>query len=57
LFAAPATVKMPAAIAGIPITRIGRLVRGSAISIVDTSGRRRPLTPSGWEHFSVKAPR
>ena len=57
LFAAPVTAKMPAAIAGIPITRIGRLVRGSAITLIDPSGHRRPLTPGGWEHFSVKPPR
>ena len=57
LFAAPATVKMPAAIAGIPITRIGRLVRGSVITLVDSSGRRGRLTPGGWEHFSARPPR
>jgi thiamine-monophosphate kinase len=55
LFAAPATVKMPRTLAGVPITRIGRLVRGSAISLIDPTGRRRPLKPAGWEHFSEKA--
>jgi thiamine-monophosphate kinase len=53
LFSAPAQIKMPAAIAGVPITRIGRLVRGSAISIIDAAGHRRALVPRGWEHFST----
>jgi len=53
LFAAPSATPMPRTIAGIPITRIGRLVRGDAISIVDLSGRRQPLQPGGWEHFSA----
>ena len=53
LFAAPSATPMPRSIAGIPITRIGRLVRGNAISIVDPSGRRQPLQPGGWEHFSA----
>ena len=53
LFAAPSATPMPRSIAGIPITCIGRLVRGNAISIVDPSGRRQPLQPGGWEHFSA----
>ncbi len=57
LFAAAASVKMPRSVAGVPITRIGRLVRGSAISLIDSSGHRRPLKSAGWEHFSAKARR
>ena len=53
LFSAPARVRVPAAVAGVPITRIGRLVSGSAISIVDSSGSSRPLAAGGWEHFSA----
>ncbi len=51
LFAAPASAKMPRSIAGVPITRIGTLTRAAAITIVDSSGRSRPLQPRGWQHF------
>jgi thiamine-monophosphate kinase len=54
LFAARPSTKMPRSIAGVPITRIGRLTRGPAITLVDAAGRHRPLKPSGWEHFSKK---
>jgi thiamine-monophosphate kinase len=52
LFAAPSSVRMPRSLAGVPITRIGTLVPGNAISLVDSAGRRRPLQPGGWEHFA-----
>ena len=52
LFAAPATVQMPRSVAGVRVTRIGCLVRGKAISLVDSAGRKLPLKPGGWEHFA-----
>jgi thiamine-monophosphate kinase len=52
LFTAPLSVRMPRSIAGVPITRIGRLVRGTAITIVDSSCQTRALEPGGWEHFT-----
>ena len=52
LFAAPAGVSMPSSVAGVRITRIGSLVRGHTISLVDPAGRRSPLKPGGWEHFA-----
>jgi thiamine-monophosphate kinase len=54
LFAAPAATRVPRTIAGVPITRIGTLVRGSAITLVDSTGRKHPLEPAGWEHFTKK---
>jgi thiamine-monophosphate kinase len=51
LFASPPTVKMPRSLAGIPITRIGRLVPGGAISLVGPNGVRSALKPGGWEHL------
>jgi thiamine-monophosphate kinase len=54
LFAAPAALRMPRSLAGVRITRIGSLVRGNAVSLVDSAGRRRPLKPGGWEHFTGK---
>jgi thiamine-monophosphate kinase len=52
LFAAPAAVRMPKSIAGVKVTRIGRLVRGNVVSVLDGKGRRTPLKPGGWEHFA-----
>lgn len=52
LFAAPAAVQMPRSIAGVLVTRIGKLVRGKEILLIDSDGGRRRLKPGGWEHFS-----
>jgi thiamine-monophosphate kinase len=41
LFAAPPNLRLPRTIAGVRITRIGRLVRGATISIVDSPVTRR----------------
>lgn len=58
LFTAPKNVKLPAKIAGVPITPIGQILPRSAsrsvIRIRDHSGRARALNPAGWQHF-VKA--
>ncbi len=55
LFAAPASVKIPKRLAGVEITRIGRLVQrgrgGVAITLVRADGTREPLLARGWEHF------
>ena len=56
LFAAPAEVRMPRSVAGVRVTRIGSLVRGKAISLVDANGRRQPLRRGGWEHFTSMRP-
>lgn len=55
LFTAPEGTNIPAAIAGVAVTRIGRMIRRRAgrpqIALID--GRRKlPLTAKGWEHFS-----
>ena len=34
----------------VPVSRVGRIVAGGEIALVDSDGRRRPLEPSGWEH-------
>src|SRR5579863_284467 len=55
LFAARPHSKVPRKIAGVKITRIGRVMdwrRGrSAVTLMD-GNRRIELTPGGWEHFS-----
>jgi thiamine-monophosphate kinase len=54
LFAAPSTARVPRSIGGVPITRIGYLTRGTAITIVNPEGHATPLKPGGWEHFTPK---
>jgi len=55
LFTAPATARMPRSIAGVKITRIGRIVKmragHPAITLLTQQGPK-PLEPHGWEHFS-----
>jgi thiamine-monophosphate kinase len=55
LFTAPATAKLPRAIAGVKITRIGRITKARAgrpaLTLISAQGAR-PLEPHGWEHFS-----
>jgi thiamine-monophosphate kinase len=51
LFTAPASERIPARIAGVSLTQIGRITRAREISIVDTAGISHELQPGGWEHF------
>ncbi|MEO6911629.1 MAG: thiamine-phosphate kinase [Edaphobacter sp.] len=56
LFAAPASIRMPHRLAGVPITRIGRFTRKLArkplMTLISPDGARATLEPRGWEHFS-----
>lgn len=55
LFAAPASAKLPRAIAGVPVTRIGRFLKrraGRPTMTLLTEEGPRPLQRAGWEHFS-----
>jgi thiamine-monophosphate kinase len=49
LFTSPKPV--PAKIAGVPITKIGRITRKKKLLLLDSVGRSRELRPAGWEHF------
>ncbi|HXR40030.1 MAG TPA: thiamine-phosphate kinase [Terracidiphilus sp.] len=55
LFTAPPAASIPKKIAGVPITRIGRILparpRRPAITLLTPKGPQ-PLNPEGWEHFS-----
>ena len=55
LFTAPQSTRIPRAIAGVPITRIGRIVRSRRgrprVALLTAQGKQ-PLEPHGWEHFS-----
>jgi len=56
LFAAPPSLLMPSSIAGVTITRIGRLTRRRSgrplMSMLTVDGTRTELQPGGWEHFA-----
>jgi thiamine-monophosphate kinase len=57
LFTTKASKRLPKSIAGVPITRIGRIVRrrpGSPQILFSGPRGREPLEPHGWEHFSLK---
>jgi thiamine-monophosphate kinase len=55
LFTAPATTRIPRAIAGVPIHRIGtmhRPSRGESLLLLNTcDGQRVSVRAGGWEHF------
>jgi thiamine-monophosphate kinase len=54
LFTAAATARLPRSIAGVPVTRIGRIVkarRGQPRMMLLTPQGRQPLEARGWEHF------
>jgi thiamine-monophosphate kinase len=54
LFTADPRVRMPRRIAGVPVTRIGRLLRkqsGKPRMLLLREGRRSELKAEGWQHF------
>lgn len=54
LFAVNPHTRMPARIADVPVTRIGRFVprgKGALVTAIDSDGSRSPLEPGGWQHF------
>ena len=55
LFTAPPTTRVPRKIAGVPITKIGRILppgrNRPTVTLITPQGRE-PLEPQGWEHFS-----
>jgi thiamine-monophosphate kinase len=55
LFTAPASARVPKAIAGVPVTRIGRILKrgGKRASVtLNRAEGARPLHPAGWQHFA-----
>lgn len=54
LFTADAGAHVPQRIVGVPVQRIGRMLRGKSGAprmTLLTDGRRRDLKPEGWQHF------
>jgi thiamine-monophosphate kinase len=55
LFSAKPSTRIPRTIAGVPVTRIGRVLRarhGRPPVMLMTSQGRRPFEPRGWQHFA-----
>jgi len=55
LFTTSPSIRLPRTIAGVAITRIGRILKPRpgrpAVTLITAQGRQ-PLEPQGWEHFS-----
>jgi len=51
LFTAPRGKRIPARVAGIPITQIGHMTRTRKIFLTNRGGAGSELQPRGWEHF------
>jgi thiamine-monophosphate kinase len=52
LFTASPEARVPRRVAGVDVSRIGRMVRGRPrVKIRNEDGRLRLLGPGGWEHF------
>lgn len=53
LFTAPARVNVPAQIAGVTITKIGRVTRTKRLYLIQNN-KKTILRPEGWQHFAAK---
>jgi thiamine-monophosphate kinase len=53
LFTAPQSKEVPPQIAGVPITKIGRITRGAGM-FLEKDGKRSELKAGGWEHFVIR---
>jgi thiamine-monophosphate kinase len=49
LFTSSAAV--PAEVAGVPVTRIGRITQSAGMRLIGADGKAQPLKAGGWEHF------
>jgi thiamine-monophosphate kinase len=54
LFTVPRGRRIPARVAGVPLTQIGQIIRGKKVFIATKSGEPRELLPQGWQHFEKK---
>jgi len=52
VFTARPNQRIPKSIAGVPIARIGEIVRGKEMTLLTQKGKTTPFKPAGWEHFS-----
>lgn len=52
LFTARRRTQVPSTIAGVPISRIGEIVRQPGMRLEGFDGKLQRLLPKGWQHFS-----
>lgn len=52
LFTVPGSRPIPTKVAGVRVTRVGEIIRGRGLWLVDSHGQRKALPERGWEHFS-----
>ena len=52
LFTVPRGRRIPARIAGVPVTQIGHIIRGKRVFMTNKSGEAQGLVPKGWQHFA-----
>lgn len=52
LFTARPGTRVPAQVAGVPVTRIGEMTGDRRMWVTDARGRMRRLEPRGWQHFA-----
>jgi thiamine-monophosphate kinase len=50
LFTSPPSISVPSKIAGVRVTRIGKITKTRGMRLL-SNGRVRPLQAGGWEHF------
>ncbi len=50
LFTSAAAV--PSQVAGVRVTKIGRIVESRGMKVIGADGKKRPLKALGWEHFT-----
>jgi thiamine-monophosphate kinase len=54
LFTVPRGRRIPNRIAGVPVTQIGKIIRGKKVFITTKDGKTHELAPHGWQHFAKK---
>jgi thiamine-monophosphate kinase len=52
LFTASPKKAIPSRIAGVAVTKIGRIIRGRGMFLVEGKGRKTKFKAGGWQHFS-----
>jgi thiamine-monophosphate kinase len=43
---------LPAQVAGVRVTRIGRTLQSAGMRLIDADGKKQALRAAGWEHFA-----
>jgi thiamine-monophosphate kinase len=57
LFTARPGKSLPRKIHGVPVTEIGRITRGSSMTLIHPNQSTERLEPRGWQHFGASAER